>query len=551
MRRLTISLLIFLLFLSGCSPKASEKKVGTHRYDLDRLNKIRIGVNWYEPAESSPFANGLYLALDEINQEGVHGKQFEIDYRCNDGNPDLGVKIANRFVKDRSISAVVGHYFSGIAERCVPIYIKNSMMMINIDAQLASLAFYNSYYIYRLSPTTAEIAKYYSFALRQLGYSNPLIINTNSAYAQDLSRRFINELDNLGLEPAKIVTLFEGFREDPNTLNDIMQTDFDALLFFTEPDLVLPMLKPLHTLGCQAPTLTSNETIELDNANPSEYGKIYLLNDFKVESTTPQMKAFTEKYRDRYGEDPAEFATVGYVALRLYADMVDSANSVLPDRIAVQLNILEDYPSAMGPIKFATNGDILTRNIRLHEVGKENDISWHYTQILTNRLHDRILSLLVHTYQEESVHVRHPVDSLITIDLSSSGFFLGGTNICSTRGKGILERVTDIIMEELSLCTFKTHADPKFWGRAFSQSLEDQAKLVNQYSSRRASNIVHIYYDYVELSDGSDNPLGDKEFGMRISLLFAGAKLTDEIPEEMVNCFPDQGTYTSTADSTQ
>lgn len=152
--------------------KRFEHAFQQHRNDpetLIYLNNARIGDRpALKLAVSVPIGSnmnvaqemlrGVAQAQEEINRQGgVSGQRLKVQIANDDNNPEVARAIADRFVKDSQILAVVGPNASEASVAAVPIYTQGRLIMItptSFSDQLSA----RGPYVFRMVPSIHFLA---------------------------------------------------------------------------------------------------------------------------------------------------------------------------------------------------------------------------------------------------------------------------------------------------------------------------------------------------------------------------------------------------------
>ncbi|GBF34419.1 branched-chain amino acid ABC transporter [Desulfocucumis palustris] len=83
----------------------------------------------------------------------------------------------------------------------------------------------------------------------------------------------------------------------------------------------------------------------------------YFTNHYSNDDPRPEVKAWVEKYRAKYGSDPDIIAALGYDATGLLLKAIETANSNDPVKIREALKSIGNYPGVTGGISFDKDGN--------------------------------------------------------------------------------------------------------------------------------------------------------------------------------------------------
>ncbi|PSB12169.1 ABC transporter substrate-binding protein [Pleurocapsa sp. CCALA 161] len=160
---------------------------------------------------------GVAQAQTEINNNGgINGKLLMVEIANDDNNPELAREIANVFVKDKQVSAVVGHVGSDASIAAAPIYEAAGLVMITPTSSAEALSTIGSH-IFRTVPSTRDLAdSLANYAVNTAGKSNIAIcIDADAQASVSFKENFIWAVYDYG---AKV-----------NSLNcDLSAADFNA-----------------------------------------------------------------------------------------------------------------------------------------------------------------------------------------------------------------------------------------------------------------------------------------------------------------------------------
>ena len=123
-------------------------------------NPYRIGVSvpiGGNLGVAEEILRGVAQAQEEINRNGgINGKLLLVEIANDDNEPDLAVEIANEFVRDSKILAVVGHNSSNASIAAAPVYQEANLVMITPTSSAEDLSNMGNY-IFRTVPSTRAL----------------------------------------------------------------------------------------------------------------------------------------------------------------------------------------------------------------------------------------------------------------------------------------------------------------------------------------------------------------------------------------------------------
>jgi branched-chain amino acid transport system substrate-binding protein len=149
---------------------------------------------------------GVAQAQDEVNQNGgINGALLQVEIANDDNDPAIGKQIANNFVKDPSILAVVGHNSSDVSLAAAPEYEKGKLVMISPTSDAKNLSGFGNY-IFRTIPTNRSQAEALAnYATKTLGKTNIVVcLDSQSQSSQSRKDDFIAAIAANGAKVAPV-----------------------------------------------------------------------------------------------------------------------------------------------------------------------------------------------------------------------------------------------------------------------------------------------------------------------------------------------------------
>jgi branched-chain amino acid transport system substrate-binding protein len=181
--------------------KASEKnhlKIGV---------SVPIGGNLNIAKE---ILRGVAQAQDEVNNSGgINGRPLQVEIANDDNDSSIVQKIAEKWVKDPTILAVVGHNTSDASLAGAPIYQQGNLVMISPTSNAKNLSGIGSY-IFRTIPNISSEAEVLSrYAVDRARLSKLVICADSDAKAsQSFKQEFISVVENSQVKISQIACNF-------------------------------------------------------------------------------------------------------------------------------------------------------------------------------------------------------------------------------------------------------------------------------------------------------------------------------------------------------
>ncbi len=316
------------------------------------------------------FKTAAQIAVDEWNEKGgVLGQEITIvDY--DDANQsEQAASIAEKLVGDDAVSAVMGHFSSGVAMTAAEIYQDEGLALINGSAAHMDFAkigdcIYRNNAIYTTDANTMlQIMEY--LGVQKFGILNP---NSDAGIAvQTAIQDMIAEYGDSYAPELVLCELYEdGTVDFSATISKFEEAGVEAVYssgayaqaapFISQYREKNPDVAFVLSAGC-----FSQEFLEL--ADDSAEG-VVLGTSFFYGSEDENVKNFTEKFVEAYGANPNTFA--GQIYDAAYAILYAMEAGGGTDRETVIENLpATDFQGVTGKITFDEEGNCLKQQVLL------------------------------------------------------------------------------------------------------------------------------------------------------------------------------------------
>lgn len=325
-----------------------------------------FGTTWH---------NGIKIYFDEVNAAGgIDGDTLTLVQLDDKADPREGTLVAQRFCDDDAILAVIGHFNSGVVQATLPIYNECGMpdVIFGSNPTLTQQGFDN---VFRpVANDFAQAGLPATYALGQLKAKKAAVVHDKQVFGQGVADIFTKNFEKGGGK----VTSVSGINP-----TDVDFTPLITQLKSEQPDVVylgavMPQLalfaKQMHEQGLEARLFVpdggyTKDFIDQAGAEAAE-GTIV---SFQVPpmDATPQLQAFADTYKAKYGEEVGPYSIFGYVLGQIVVDAIKHADSV--DRAGI-LEALRSVKleTAVGPIEFDEVGELKVAPVFLYELAGED-----------------------------------------------------------------------------------------------------------------------------------------------------------------------------------
>jgi branched-chain amino acid transport system substrate-binding protein len=364
---MTVIITLSLVMISSCHPLGKEERKRTaEKADKKDKDIVIALVESSKETNTSLFKKGALLAIDELNQKGgilVERKIIPLEYD-DQGDPDVGKKIAIKIAHNLDVIAVIGHRLSSVAIPVSITYEKEGIVFISIGSTTPMLTARKNQYIFRNIPNDEDIGKALAEFAKRQGFKNILVLFERGDYGRRLSEFFKEEAIKQGMTIFKTRSYFNKER-DFRALIEGAQT-IDAIFLAAFLPKAAEVIKQTRSMGIYAPFI-SGDSLEnpglWDNAEMDAIGT-YVASVFDPDYSK-KSKAFVKRFQDKYKQPPDAKAAQGYDAVNLIAWAIENNRTTVPIEIATALRYMKKWENVVGPYRFKPNGDITSRTIHI------------------------------------------------------------------------------------------------------------------------------------------------------------------------------------------
>lgn len=316
------------------------------------------------------FKIAAQIAVDEWNEKGgVLGKEISIvDY--DDANQsEQAASIAEKLVGDDSISAVMGHFSSGVAMTAAEIYQDEGLALVNGSAAHMDFAKIGDC-IYRNNAIYTTDANTMLQIMDYLGVQKFGILNPNSDAGIAIQTEIQDMIEEYGESYAPELVLSELYEDGTvdfsATISKFEDAGVEAVYSSGAYAQAAPFISQyleknsdvtfVLSAGC-----FSQEFLEL--AGEAAEG-VVLGTSFFYGSEDENVKNFTEKFVEAYGANPNTFAGQIYDATYAILNAMEAGGDT--DRETVIENLpATDFQGVTGKITFDEEGNCLKQQVLL------------------------------------------------------------------------------------------------------------------------------------------------------------------------------------------
>jgi len=354
------------LALAGCAGGSSSS---------GSSDTLKIGFMGDLTGENSgiviPPNNGAKLAIDEYNATNPKTK-LELKNYDSQGKPEQATSLIQTAITQDKITALIGPTFSGESKAIGGVLEQSKVPSVSPSATNPGLAKNGWKYWHRVVANDDDqgpgIA---NFLIKAKSPKTAFVITDDQEYSVGLGDAFEKTLKAAG-----VTTQRDKFAKDASDYSSTV-----AKVKAANPDIITyggyyaqagRLLKQLRDGGVKGIFATGDGSLDPQlvsgaGAAAAEGAVIGCPCYFgSTASTDPKLKEFADKYKAKFGVDPAIYSTEGYDAATAIINAVKAGNTT--GEAINNFIKTEDFAGVSKQIKFKDNGEPSANSIFIYQV---------------------------------------------------------------------------------------------------------------------------------------------------------------------------------------
>ncbi|HXV25971.1 MAG TPA: ABC transporter substrate-binding protein [Alphaproteobacteria bacterium] len=316
----------------GCIGFLTVLAAGTTAFAADYYLPIVMPITGFMSVEGGSQRNGAVMAFED-------SKGISVDYPVFDtGTSAAGAATAlDKALSSGEAVAAATSIFGTEMVAMMPVAEEYKVPLLTISG-LSKITESGNPYIFRFLPNDREIKVAHArYVKEKLNLSKPALIGDTTAYGQGGFKLLQEYLAKLEIKP-----VFEDSSIAPDTkdmtplLTKVKQSGADSIVLHTVAAPMALIIKQARASGMDLPIITSSSLVEPTATalfDPAELANVCAETPSAPEArATPEMKAWADSYKERFGIEPDGLALGQYdgvmMALKLIGEGADTAEKI-------------------------------------------------------------------------------------------------------------------------------------------------------------------------------------------------------------------------------
>ncbi len=306
---------------------------------------------------------GAVEAVADINAKGgVLGERVNLVVGDDVCDPRQAVSVAND-MQSRGAVFVDGHYCSASSIPASKVYTDAGILEISPASTNPAYTDNGDWNIFRVCGRDDQQGKVAGeYIAAHFGSAKVAILSDNSAYGKGIADQTKKFMNAAGKQEALYLTYVPGDSDYSALVSRLKEAGITvAYLGGYHPEGGL-ILREAHAQGLKL------QLIGGDSLVTSEFWQITgaagegTLMTFPADPRNLATAAVVVSDFKKRGVDPEGYVLYSYAAVQIWAEAVQKANSVDPQKVAAMLKSGGPWNSVLGPIGFDAKGDIVHSN---------------------------------------------------------------------------------------------------------------------------------------------------------------------------------------------
>ena len=332
--------------------------------------EVVVGVCWPFAENQDGMADGLKLALDDINSRKLAGA-YAIRLVERDDGFDAGKhkRIAKEFADTPEMSAVIGYYDDAPAIKASTIFESSRLLHLIVGANNTDMTSHGFQYITRTILSSDRIALRLAKLTKERGFKKIVVLWEEDAYGEDLAYQY-----QIGLSQIDVPVVYQWSYSRKNVdfrvlVNELKMVDADMIFFSGLEPIAGDFLRIARKVGLNTPVIGAfTDTPDMRQHAGAAYEGAMFFDFYNVKAMTPENRSFVNKFFARYGRYPDTWAAQGYDALHILARAIKFTGSRNPLDLTYAIRYSDAWEGANGRYKFDRAGNVEDKPLFLYKI---------------------------------------------------------------------------------------------------------------------------------------------------------------------------------------
>ena len=330
---LSVTMLLSLLWLTGCSSKQTEKSSASKTGDTINIGAV-VDISGPSSSLGIPERDTLQMLTDQLNANGgINGSQVKLTIMDNKSDETEGVLAIKKLIDSEKVVAVIGASASGTSLAMVDTAQKEGVPLISMAASSKIVEpVSDRKWVFKTAQADTVVSNKIVNYLKSKGIQNIAFLYMNNAFGDNGKKAFANIAAKNGIKVV-IEDKFEATDKEMSAqLAKIKGSDAQALLVWAIPPSASIVTRNFKELGLNIPLIHSHGIANqkfLDLAGDAANGVILPIGKLIVADQLPDadpqkqvMLSYAKDFTAKYNNPPSAFGGHAYDAFNLLVNAI-------------------------------------------------------------------------------------------------------------------------------------------------------------------------------------------------------------------------------------
>ncbi len=330
---LSVTMLLSLLWLTGCSSKQTEKSSASKTGDTINIGAV-VDISGPSSSLGIPERDTLQMLTDQLNANGgINGSQVKLTIMDNKSDETEGVLAIKKLIDSEKVVAVIGASASGTSLAMVDTAQKEGVPLISMAASSKIVEpVSDRKWVFKTAQADTVVSNKIVNYLKSKGIQNIAFLYMNNAFGDNGKKAFANIAAKNGIKVV-IEDKFEATDKEMSAqLAKIKGSDAQAVLVWAIPPSASIVTRNFKELGLNIPLIHSHGIANqkfLDLAGDAANGVILPIGKLIVADQLPDadpqkqvMLSYAKDFTAKYNNPPSAFGGHAYDAFNLLVNAI-------------------------------------------------------------------------------------------------------------------------------------------------------------------------------------------------------------------------------------
>lgn len=318
--------------------------------------------------------NGVEEAIAAINAAGgIGGEKVELVIGDDQGDPQQGVSVANKFVGE-GVKFVVGHINSGVSIPASDVYHEAGILQISpasTNATYTERGLWNTFRTCGRDDQQGAVAG--AYLASAFAGKNVALLHDKTQYGQGLALETRKALNAAGTQEFLFEGINIGEKDFSALVGKLKQGKADAVYFGGVYGEAALLVRQMGDQGLNIPLMSGDGIASSEFAAIAGDSAIGTLMTFAPDPRKNPLAADVVAKLLARGIDPEAYTLYSYAAVQIIQLAAEAAKSVDPQTVAAAIHSGQTFDTVVGKLAYDAKGDVTHPGYVVYEWSKSAD----------------------------------------------------------------------------------------------------------------------------------------------------------------------------------